>query len=79
MGQNARNNAKTAGENAIRNLQATSQLDIDICIKKSIVMLTAYPHVLLQEEYVLKDMLKLGTATCVRFLDVEIKVQADEH
>jgi len=42
-------------------------------------MSIAYPHVLLQEEYVLKDMLKFGTAACVRFLDVEIKMQADEH
>lgn len=80
MGQNARDNAEAAGENAIGNLQGINRgLEFIVpYLVPSHVSLT-YPHVLLQEENVLEDMLKLRTAACIGLLDMEIQVQANEH
>lgn len=58
MGQNARDNAEAAGENAIGNLESINRrLELNVPYLVSSLVSLTYPHVLLQEENVLEDML----------------------
>lgn len=81
MGQYARDNAEAAGENAIGNLQCIRRRLKPYLVSSylSLSLSVTHPHVLLQEENVLEDMLKLRTAACIGLLDMEIQMQANEH